>query len=104
MNVYVVTAKYQTVSFNLSLLFVSPRSRNDDLSTAILKQKTRPNRLIVDESINEDNSVVSLSQVGTCDWVDLYPHPLFTVPECNYSGAKQPCVILILCCCCGKNL
>eukprot|EP00063_Salmo_salar_P042030 XP_014016865.1 PREDICTED: transitional endoplasmic reticulum ATPase-like [Salmo salar] len=37
-------------------------SRNDDLSTAILKQKTRPNRLIVDESINEDNSVVSLSQ------------------------------------------
>ncbi|CAB1319870.1 unnamed protein product, partial [Coregonus sp. 'balchen'] len=37
-------------------------SKNDDLSTAILKQKTRPNRLIVDESINEDNSVVSLSQ------------------------------------------
>lgn len=38
-------------------------SKNDDLSTAILKQKSRPNRLIVDESINEDNSVVSLSQV-----------------------------------------
>uniref|UniRef100_A0A672T1Q6 Transitional endoplasmic reticulum ATPase n=1 Tax=Sinocyclocheilus grahami TaxID=75366 RepID=A0A672T1Q6_SINGR len=37
-------------------------SKNDDLSTAILKQKNRPNRLIVDESINEDNSVVSLSQ------------------------------------------
>ncbi|KAA0717310.1 Transitional endoplasmic reticulum ATPase [Triplophysa tibetana] len=37
-------------------------SKNDDLSTAILKQKHRPNRLIVDESINEDNSVVSLSQ------------------------------------------
>ncbi|RVE68186.1 hypothetical protein OJAV_G00090120 [Oryzias javanicus] len=36
--------------------------KNDDLSTAILKQKSRPNRLIVDESINEDNSVVSLSQ------------------------------------------
>ncbi|KAI4820361.1 hypothetical protein KUCAC02_028345 [Chaenocephalus aceratus] len=34
----------------------------DDLATAILKQKSRPNRLIVDESINEDNSVVSLSQ------------------------------------------
>lgn len=39
------------------------RSKNDDLATAILKQKNRPNRLIVDESINEDNSVVSLSQV-----------------------------------------
>lgn len=35
----------------------------EDLSTAILKQKNRPNRLIVDEAINEDNSVVSLSQV-----------------------------------------
>ncbi|EOA95334.1 Transitional endoplasmic reticulum ATPase [Anas platyrhynchos] len=34
----------------------------EDLSTAILKQKNRPNRLIVDEAINEDNSVVSLSQ------------------------------------------
>jgi len=38
-------------------------SKADDLSTAILKQKNRPNRLIVDEAINEDNSVVSLSQV-----------------------------------------
>ncbi|NXB10970.1 TERA ATPase, partial [Cnemophilus loriae] len=37
-------------------------SKADDLSTAILKQKNRPNRLIVDEAINEDNSVVSLSQ------------------------------------------
>ncbi|GAB0207853.1 hypothetical protein GRJ2_003251000 [Grus japonensis] len=37
-------------------------SKVDDLSTAILKQKNRPNRLIVDEAINEDNSVVSLSQ------------------------------------------
>lgn len=34
----------------------------DDLSTAILKNKARPNRLIVDEAINEDNSVVSMSQ------------------------------------------
>uniref|UniRef100_A0A8D3CFZ5 Transitional endoplasmic reticulum ATPase n=1 Tax=Scophthalmus maximus TaxID=52904 RepID=A0A8D3CFZ5_SCOMX len=41
---------------------VNDLSKNDDLSTAILKQKNRPNRLIVDESINEDNSVVSLSQ------------------------------------------
>ncbi|KAI3372891.1 hypothetical protein L3Q82_023345 [Scortum barcoo] len=40
----------------------SEESKNDDLATAILKQKNRPNRLIVDESINEDNSVVSLSQ------------------------------------------
>lgn len=44
--------------------FFQHSPKNDDLSTAILKQKSRPNRLIVDESINEDNSVVSLSQVN----------------------------------------
>lgn len=35
---------------------------SDDLATAILKKKERPNRLVVEEAINEDNSVVSLSQ------------------------------------------
>jgi transitional endoplasmic reticulum ATPase len=33
------------------------------LATAILKQKDRPNRLIVEEAINDDNSVIALSQV-----------------------------------------
>nr|CAD7462219.1 unnamed protein product [Timema tahoe] len=38
-------------------------SRNpDDLATAILRKKDRPNRLIVEEAINDDNSVVALSQ------------------------------------------
>ena len=37
--------------------------REDDLATAILKKKEKPNRLLVEEAINEDNSVVSLSQV-----------------------------------------
>ena len=37
---------------------------DDDLATAILKKKERPNRLLVEEAINEDNSVVSLSQVS----------------------------------------
>lgn len=32
------------------------------MATAILKKKDRPNRLLVEEAINEDNSVVSLSQ------------------------------------------
>ncbi|XP_069128020.1 transitional endoplasmic reticulum ATPase isoform X1 [Argopecten irradians] len=35
---------------------------SDDLATAILKPKEKPNRLLVEEAINEDNSVVSLSQ------------------------------------------
>ncbi|XP_036387812.1 zgc:136908 [Megalops cyprinoides] len=38
-------------------------SKGEDYSTAILKQKHRPNRLIVDEAQNEDNSIVCLSQV-----------------------------------------
>ncbi len=35
---------------------------NDDVATAILRTKSKPNRLIVEDAINEDNSVVSLSQ------------------------------------------
>ena len=38
---------------------------NDDLATAILKNKAKPNRLLVEEAVNEDNSVVSLSQVNS---------------------------------------
>lgn len=33
------------------------------MSTAILRQKHRPNRLVVDESLSDDSSIVSLSQV-----------------------------------------
>ncbi|KAM8772236.1 transitional endoplasmic reticulum ATPase isoform 1-T1 [Acanthopagrus schlegelii] len=39
--------------------------KGEDFSTAILKQKQRPNRLIVDEALNEDSSIVSLSQIKT---------------------------------------
>ncbi|XP_071360127.1 transitional endoplasmic reticulum ATPase isoform X1 [Trachinotus anak] len=40
-------------------------SKGEDFSTAILKQKHRPNRLIVDEVLSEDSSIVSLSQNKT---------------------------------------
>ncbi|CAF0843207.1 unnamed protein product [Brachionus calyciflorus] len=40
---------------------VDPNEKND-LSTAILKQKSKPNRLIVEEAINDDNSIITLSQ------------------------------------------
>lgn len=39
-------------------------SSPDDLATAILRRKDRPNRLIVEEASNDDNSVVALSQVN----------------------------------------
>nr|KYP34821.1 Cell division control protein 48 isogeny D [Cajanus cajan] len=31
-----------------------------DFSTAILEQKKAPNRIVVDEAVNDDNSVVAL--------------------------------------------
>ncbi|CAF2238349.1 unnamed protein product, partial [Rotaria magnacalcarata] len=38
-------------------------STNDDkLATAILDKKKRPNRLVIEDSLNDDNSVVALSQ------------------------------------------
>ncbi|KAK0394360.1 hypothetical protein QR680_000697 [Steinernema hermaphroditum] len=36
--------------------------KNEELATAILKGKARPNRLLVDQSTSEDNSVVGISQ------------------------------------------
>ncbi|XP_067928334.1 transitional endoplasmic reticulum ATPase-like [Watersipora subatra] len=36
--------------------------KDEDLATAILRTKSKPNRLLVEEAINDDNSVVSLSQ------------------------------------------
>ena len=36
--------------------------KNEALATAILKDKVKPNRLLVDQSEKDDNSVISLSQ------------------------------------------
>jgi len=36
--------------------------KKEELETAILKQKDRPNRLLVEDGINDDNSVVALSR------------------------------------------
>jgi hypothetical protein len=44
----------------------------DDLATAILKKRDKPNRLIVEEAVNDDNSVVAMSQVSYyCDGKSL---------------------------------
>merc|ERR1712004_641573 len=46
-------------------------AKGDDLATAILEKKDRPNRLIVDEAANDDNSVVALSQ-AKMDELELF--------------------------------
>ncbi|KAJ6224881.1 hypothetical protein RDWZM_003426 [Blomia tropicalis] len=43
------------------LTILEPKQGNEDLSTAILKRKQKPNRLFVEEATNDDNSVVALS-------------------------------------------
>lgn len=40
-------------------------SSPEDLATAILRTKQKPNRLLVEEAVNDDNSVVDLSLVCT---------------------------------------
>jgi transitional endoplasmic reticulum ATPase len=40
----------------------APGQDSEDLATAILKNKSRPNRLLVEDAINDDNSVVALAQ------------------------------------------
>lgn len=42
------------------MYFQSRKANKKDYSTAILERKKSPNRLVVDEAINDDNSVVSL--------------------------------------------
>jgi transitional endoplasmic reticulum ATPase len=39
----------------------------DELATAILNKKARPNRLIVEDVVNDDNSVVALSLAKVCN-------------------------------------
>lgn len=42
-----------------------------DFSTAILERKKSPNRLIVDDAVNDDNSVVALS-LKTMETLQLF--------------------------------
>lgn len=59
---YGVSGLVLTTSDRTVDLFYFLHSNSDDLSTAILKEKKKPNRLIVEDAVNDDNSVVALSQ------------------------------------------
>jgi len=55
----------------LSLLRLANMSRKKDVSTAILERKAAPNRLVVDEAIQDDNSVVALHP-DTMETLELF--------------------------------
>ena len=46
-------------------LFIIHITNRDELATAILNKKSKPNRLIVEDAVNDDNSVVVLSLRNT---------------------------------------
>lgn len=60
--IFVRDEKWMLTLVNLLWLPVDLCYR-EELATAILKNKAKPNRLLVEEAINDDNSVVSMSQV-----------------------------------------
>ena len=46
-------------------------AQNDDTSTAILKKKKKPNQLMVTDAVNDDNSIIALSN-NTMDALQLF--------------------------------
>ena len=61
-QLFLLSYRLFTSFFNSTVIFVYFFS--DELATAILKRKQKPNRLFVEEATNDDNSVIALSPVG----------------------------------------
>merc|ERR1712050_602413 len=48
-------------SYKKYFIVMADPKKGDELATAILNKKSKPNRLIVEDAVNDDNSVVALS-------------------------------------------
>ncbi|KAK7354025.1 hypothetical protein VNO80_19481 [Phaseolus coccineus] len=71
---------------------LDPKSEKKDYSTAILERKKSPNRLIVDEAVNDDNSVVTLHP-ETMEKLQLYRGDIVLI-----KGKKRRdtvCIVLV---------
>lgn len=55
---------YLSVSTGSLYFNIISTSEDKDLSTAILRQKSKPNRLMVENAVTDDNSVAVLSAVS----------------------------------------
>ena len=62
----------------------------DDTSTAILKKKKKPNSLIVTDAVNDDNSIISLSN-NTMETLQLFRGDTVLV-----KGKKRKDTVLIV--------
>lgn len=65
-----------------SLCFCSKPASKKDFSTAILERKKAPNRLIVDEAVNDDNSVVALN-METMEKLQLFRGDTVLIKVCS---------------------
>lgn len=86
-------------------LLKSRKSSKKDYSTAILERKKSPNRLIVDEAINDDNSVVSMHP-AKMEQLELFRGDtiLIRVPlSCLCLILKFPFIPASLRCICGAG-
>ncbi len=59
-----------------------PQVDKKDFSTAILERKKSPNRLIVDDAVNDDNSVVALSN-ATMEALQLFRGDTVLLKACT---------------------
>merc|ERR1712158_88309 len=55
--------------------------KGEELATAILNKKAKPNRLIVEDAVNDDNSVVSLS-LAKMDELQLFRGDTVAIQSC----------------------
>ena len=75
---------------NLNDASGAERKETDDTSTAILKKKKKPNSLIVTDAINDDNSVIALSN-NTMETLQLFRGDTVLV-----KGKKRKDTVLIV--------
>ncbi|KAJ2230741.1 AAA ATPase cdc48 [Coemansia sp. RSA 485] len=71
-------------------LTAKPADPETDLATAILRKKAAPNKLMIDEAINDDNSVAVISQ-NTLDKLNLFRGDTILV-----KGKKRKDTVLIV--------
>lgn len=64
------------------MLAVIRAATKRDFSTAILERKKAPNRLVVDEAVNDDNSVVSLN-METMERLQLFRGDTVLIKVCS---------------------
>jgi hypothetical protein len=82
----------------------SKHDKKKDFSTAILERKKSPNRLVVDEAVNDDNSVVALNP-KTMEKLQLFRGDtvLLKVRRAACSGAQCACFFSRCVCAMGTS-